>query len=332
MKTMAAILTLALAAGFAPALCSAQQTIPDGFLTTPGFSYTNYPFGFSSQGRVQYLYDKSLAKLPATPIRELAVRGHANQTGTPKTVELEIRLSSSSKAFDGASTSFATNSGNDEVVVFTKKMVKLPGYASSATPTFVTTFKLDKTFIYLTAKGNLLIDYVMTQSAAGAYPTNVVWSKGAQVSSIGSSCKSASQSVVGGSSLNTSSTLAFNLSNAPANGAAVHILGFQKLAQSVPLPNGACPLEIAPFLVFGVATTASGTASAVYPIPVGTRSVTGPVVYGQWVALGTTWDSSNANEVILGGYLPCVRIYNTSNASATTGSVQIGAGIVHRIQ
>ncbi|MCA8969898.1 MAG: hypothetical protein KDC95_08955 [Planctomycetes bacterium] len=308
----------------------AQQSIPSGFLTDAGASYTNYPFGLANS-RVQYLYDASLIVPPALPINQLEVRAHPSLTATAHTATIEIRISTSQSAWNAASTTFATNSGNDEVVTFTPKSVNLPGYASSTTPNWPTVFKLDKPFVYIKAKGNLLIDYLKSNGQSTTYPSNVVWNKAVASNTIGTPCKTANQSFTGGAATSTSTTLIFSLTGGPANGAAAQILSFQKLPQSVPLPNGGCPLHVVPFLVFGVATSSTGTASVTYPTPVGTRSLTGPVVYSQWVGLGATWDSSPAIEVTIGGYLPCCRIYNTSSATATTGSVQIGAGIVHKV-
>ncbi len=328
---MKALISIAISCLVVTSAAAAQQTIPSDFLTTPGASYTNYPFGLAN-ARVQYLYDTSVITPPVLPINQLDVRGQENIVGNAKTATIEIRLSTSAAVWNAASTTFTSNVGPDESVCFSPKAVNLPGYASSASPGFPTSFKLDKAFVYLRARGNLLIDYFVTGGSSTAYPSNCAYGRAVASSTIGTSCQAASQSFTGGSSLTATSTLAFNLSAGPANGAAVQILGFQKLPQAVPLPNGNCPLHIVPLLLVGAATSATGTATVTYPIPVGTRALVGPVVYSQWVALGAIWDSSPAIEVSIGGYLPCVRIYNLSSSTATTGSTQLGVGVVHRVQ
>lgn len=331
MKASASLLRLAMVLTLAT-IASAQLTIPHGFATSGGVSYTHYPFGWHTASRVQYLYDASLVLHPVTQIRELAVRGFANQSGAQKTVELEIRLSSTTARFDAASTSFAQNTGANVAIALRKTRVKLPGFAPSPVPKFTTSFKLDKPFVYIKLLGNFLIDYIVSAAVVGSYATNVVWDRSERVRTIGASCARAVQFIEGGRSLTASSNLVFNLRSAPANSAAVHVFGLQRLAKPARLPFGGCLLEIAPLLLRGRVTSASGTASAIYPTPLGTRTVSGPQVFGQWIVIGSSWDASNANEVIVGGFLRCARVFNLSSATAPTGTVQVGAAIVHLVR
>ena len=312
----------------------AQDTVPDGLLNTSGSGSTAYPLGHGTPMRVQYLYDKSEFSKPVFLIRELAVRAQENASYAAKSgIEIELRLSSSPNSIFNASTTFATNRGTNEVVAFTKKLINTPAFTAADPQPFSIVYKLDLPFTYLTASGNLLIEYVMTVAVAGSLSQDTEFSRPARVTAVGTPCSTSSQSVTGGTSTAATSTLAFNLIGGPPSGVAAHVLGFQKLPQPVPLPFGGCQLYINPFLVVGVATDPQGAARATYPIPLGTRSVAGPVVYGQWVGItATQWDATFAQEVVIGGYLPHGRIYDLNGTSNATGSVQVGSGIVHRIQ
>ncbi|MCB9882892.1 MAG: hypothetical protein H6832_11260 [Planctomycetes bacterium] len=312
----------------------AQDTVPDGFLNITGSGSTAYPLGSASPMRIQYLYDESEFAKPVVSIRELAIRAQENGTYGAKTgIELEIRLSSSRYDIFNASTTFASNRGANEVVAFTKKMINTPAFTAMNPQPFAIVFKLDTAFVYTRLSGNLLIEYVMTQAVSGSLSQDTEFSRSAVVTAVGTPCVTASQSVSGGTSTSASSTLTFSLTGGPISGVAAHVLGFQKLATPVPLPFGNCPLYINPLLVFGVVTNASGSASMTYPIPLGTRTTAGPVVYGQWVGItATSWNSTQAHEVVLGGYLPHGRIYDLTGTTSPTGSVQVGSGIVHRIQ
>ena len=73
------------------------------------------------------------------------------------------------------------------------------------------------------------------------------------------------------------------------------------------------------------------TATMTYPLLSWFRDLQ---IYGQSFAVDasvTALTASQSHQVVIGGYEPYTRIYNTSSSTSPTGSIQHGVGIVTEI-
>jgi hypothetical protein len=327
------LLVASLAGLAASAHAQTGTVVPAKYTTVEASSYTSYPFGLGSACRLQYLYDASLVGPTVVAMKEIAFRGNGGLANTGKTgVELEIKVSTTKTNPWAASSTFASNHGTNVSTVFTKKKINLPAQPVKTPNDFVTVFKLDKSFVYIRATGNLLIDYVVTGQPSGAYAHDTSFTSSAVNTVVGTACGGTNSSVTGGQKLNATSTVSYNLTGAPANGVAIHLLGSAPLKTPVALPLGGCKLYQNILLAIGVATNATGGATMIYPLPTNARDLS---IHGQFVAFDsklTKLVATQSNKTVLGGLDPHTRIYSTSSATNATGSIQLGVGIVTRLR
>lgn len=314
-----------------PLFAQTPNYMPAGYAKTEGSSYTAYPFGLGSPNRIQYLYHDSLAALPVMVVNQIAFRGEQNRAGVAKSgVELEIGFTTTTTEPINASTTFASNLGQDYTICFTKKTVNLPVQPGTGSPEpFVAQFKLDKPYVYNRLVGNFLVDFIITKLGTGSYSHDCEYSKSVTNTQKQASCGGPTQALSGGSATSATTTWTSTLTGGPASGAGVFILGTE-LPAGLPLPGG-CKLHVNPLFNFAQVLS-GGSAKVTLPTPFPLRGVTFAT---QWITLDssfTTWASSNVYETELGGYLNCVRIYNTSSATSATGSTQLGVAVVFELQ
>lgn len=321
-----------LALPFLFASLQAQQTtvVPSRYATTEANSYTAYPFGLGTQHKVQYLYDKRLVGVAGLAVQKIALRGQGGLAAAAKTgVDLEIAMSSTSTSPWAASGTFASNVGADYKIVFTRKLVNLPAQPSTPTPApFVTQFPLDQPFPYATALGNLLIEYTTYAIPAGSYSHDTSYTQAVVNVATGTACGLA-MATTGGLATTATSTLNYNLTTGPASGTGVLLLGTQLLPAPIPLPfSQGCLVHQDVLLLMQKPLSATGTAT--FNIPLHYENF-GLTLQAQAVAADaglTALVASPSIRTTIGGYDPHTRIYNLSNATSPTGTVQIGVGIV----
>lgn len=309
-----------------------KNYIPDGYATVEGSSSTSWPFGLSTPNQIQYLYNSSLVGSPAIVANQIAFRGQGGSATPAKAgVVVEIAMTTTAAEPATASTTFATNRGQDYTVVFTAKTVNLPAQPGTATPQpFVTAFKLDKPFPYIKANGNYLVEFTTTTAVAGAYSHDCEFLKAVVNTEKLAACGGVSQAVTGGTSTTATSLATFTLSGGPASGVGVFVIG-SDLPAPVPLPVGSCKLAVLPILLLPQVLNAAGGAALPIQIPFPLR---GTKFSHQWVTIdpvNNVWASSNAIETEIGGYPNATRIYNNTSATSPTGTVQFGVAVVFEL-
>ncbi|MEZ5987546.1 MAG: hypothetical protein R3F30_00160 [Planctomycetota bacterium] len=326
-------LGLLLCLSFLTTALPAQTVVPAKYAKVEASSYTAYPFGLSGACRLQYLYGDDLFAVPIAPFSTISFRGNGGLAASAKTgVELEILCSTTKVSPWAPNSTFASNHDTTTLTtVFTKKKVNLPAQVATPTPAnFVTSFPLDAKYVYIRSNGNLLIDYIVHTGVSGSYSHDTSYTSSAVNTAVGTAC-TVSMSVAGGTSSNATSQLTYNLSGAPTGSAAVHILGSMALANPIPLPYGGCNLYQDLLLLVPVPVTSSGTATVNYPCT-GYRDYE---VYGQFLVVdpsGPKLYASQSYKTVIGGLDSHCRIYSTSSATATTGSTQLGVGIVSELK
>ena len=309
---------------------SQTTVVPSIYANAEANSSTAYPFGLTATSRVQYLYTSSLVAVPAMSIKQLATRNSNASTSVAKQIDLEVGMTTTTTDWLASSTTFATNLGTDYKIVFTRKLINLPAQVATtpAPAPFTAIVPFDSQFLYLTANGNLLIDYFQHAVSTGAYNHDTSFTQTGVFTANGTSCGNLSQTGSGGTASTLTSTATFAFTGAPIGGVAIHALGSQLLPSPLPLPFGGCLLYQDILATTPVTISATGTGSMVYPLSPNWKNVT---VYGQFVALDTTvpaLSASQSHKLVIGGFDPHTRIYNLTSDTSPTGSIQLGVGIV----
>lgn len=149
----------------------AQRNIvlPPSHAASEGTGSTNLPFGRSTPTRMQSVYDARLFP-GAVVVQGLAWRLDGNQTTAGKRVDVEVRMSTTSRPITALSATFAANTGGDEVVVLARRILDLPPHAQGQTPNpFTVQLPFDRGFGYDPARGSLLIDVIVHDQPPGAH-------------------------------------------------------------------------------------------------------------------------------------------------------------------
>jgi len=311
----------------------AQTVVPFKYATTEASTWTAWPFGIGTPAHFQYLYDSTLVAKPVVAISQIAFRGEGGQSAAAKkNVDLEIFLSTTKTDPWSASATFASNHGSNKTTAFKRKKVNLPAQPATTPNGFVTIFKLDKKFVYIRSAGNLMIDYVVHGQPGGLYRHDTSFKGLAVNTAVGTGCGGAKLTVGNVLKLYATSTIDYYLSGAPGSGIAVHLLGSAALARPVTLPLGGCKLYQNFFVVFALPTSSSGAALVKYRLPTNARDM---MVYGQFVAFDsklTKLAATRSLKTKIGGLDPHTRIFTTTSATALTGRVQLGVGIVTQLK
>lgn len=317
-------------AALAAALAAQNKTVVPGiYATTEASSATAYPFGLTTTGRVQYLYDASLVAVPVMTIKTIATRGNGGVANPAKpSVDLGITMSNTPVSPWEASTTFAANHGDNVTACFTRKLIDLPPQPATPTPApFVTQIPLDLPFACDMKRGNLLLDYVIHSPAPGTYSHDTSFTMSPRYTPVGAPC-GATQTVAGGLASYPGAPLVFLLADTVANAPSVHLLGLRSDPSGVPLPFSSCSLFQDVAMAWCLGTDATGTARIEYPLQYRHQ---GGSLNGQYVVLDSarsTLLASQSHHVLVGGFDPHTRIYHLTSATSATGTVQKGAGIV----
>ena len=322
---------LALLAALSTQVCSRSQNttvVPNLYANVEAGSYTAYPFGLASACRLQYLYDGSTITPVVMPITKIAFRGDGTVIGVAKTgVDLEIMVSGTSVTPWGASTTFASNHGPTPTLVFRRKLVNLPAQQSGSPPPFLATFPFDVPGLYIEPVApNLLIDYIVHALPSGQYTHDTSFTQAAQHTANGTAC-GITQSASGGSATSIGAFLTYTVTGAAVGAQALHLLGAALLPAPLPLPLGGCSLW-QDVLLASPMSLSSGRGTINYLLHYVHK---GLVVHGQAVAVDAALmriDASQSHATTIGGYDAHTRIYHLSSSVATTGTIQVGVGIV----
>ena len=151
-----------------PDRCPGPVVVPNALTLFEGNANGRLPFGSNqSTRRYQQVFAASEFPCPAVPRRLTGLRLRPTETleGTPSwIIEVDIRLSTTSKAPDGLSTAYVVNVGADETVVYGPASLTLSTTNTGAPPKdfdFVIPFQRD--FLYDPTAGNLLLDVRILQ-------------------------------------------------------------------------------------------------------------------------------------------------------------------------
>lgn len=312
----------------AAAAAAQTQVIPADFAQSGAPSSTAWPFGLSTPCRLQYLYGAAETGLKAPMvIRSINVRGNETSTNVAKSnVDLQLTLSTTTTTVGTASTTFASNHGANQMVVYTRKLTSVNATVPMNPGQYGGPILFDTPFIYDPAAGNLLIDFDIQSQPAGAWAHDTPYTTAGTHAAIGTACNGLGGSSTGGA---LGGVATFTLTGGQQNGIAVHLLGFNRLPQPIPIPgNPGCELYNDINVLSVVNLTATGTGTISYPVPA-QSNLRDAVVFGQYGAINAAFnvDMSQSRQVTLRSWV-VLRVHNTSNNASPTGTVQNYVGIV----
>jgi hypothetical protein len=137
--------------------------VPNGLLDVEGNDGTELPFSYLGPVRYQQVYDASqFSTVPAGGafITRMFVRADCNSVGSQVSSNIQMRLSTTSRAPDQLSVAFDENAGPDETLVWNVPRYVPPAGSSTCPEGFSgpNEFLMDIPFFYDPARGNLLLD------------------------------------------------------------------------------------------------------------------------------------------------------------------------------
>jgi hypothetical protein len=339
---------LALCAFAASVAAQNVVVLPASHATREGTTSTNVPFGRSSAVRAQHIYDAMLFAGPAN-ITGLSFRIDGMVTAAQKTVDCEIRLSTSPRTLVQTSPTFAQNRGLNEVVVLARRMLTLPASPNAAQPSaFLPQVSFDVPFAYDPAQGSLCVEIVVFAQPPGAYPLDATYVCDSPEQSVGpAACprqnglplriESASNGVLWGRPW-----LVRALDAAPGSLVLLALGGSEtgtwngaQLPVDLTLAGApGCFVSIDIVDSFFQTALGDGTASFGFQVP------NDPRLTGVWIryqagaltaganALGVV--TSQAKKIEICGFEPVVRVWSTGT-SATDGLREVGTAPVLRV-
>ena len=334
-------------AAVAPLDAQSAIVIPPSYAGVEGTGSTNVPLGRLGPMRVQMAYDSVLFAQPVV-VSGLGVRPDGGVPVTAKTVDVEVRLSTSPWGVANLRATFALNRGADEVVAFGRKTLQLPAVAAPGTPSpFALRFPLDRSFSYDPAGGPLLVEMIVHGQPPGAYSLDATYLCSSPFQAFGPAGCGA-----GGSPLEVrvptaqvlwGRSLQVEVRRAPPG--AVTGLAFGSMESGVwngvpiPLnlsPFGAPQCHISTDLLVILPGTADASGVASYPLSVpAVPSLQNEWLRFQGLALAPAANSlgvvfSQAGKVQVCGWEPVARVYAAS-ASAAWGFREVGVAPVLEI-
>lgn len=266
------------------------------------------------------------------------------------TADIEIRMSSTLATPGALSTSFAANTGSDEVIVLPRQTVTIPAMPANRSTGFFATIPFTTPFVFgLNGATNINVDLLVYGRSTGAsWSTDRAFaSASGRVANAGIGCGSATiNSTSTGGTYVGGATVGVTLAGAPANVFALLYPSFdlKEAAPGVPLPvdlgnfggQVGCALLVNPnFASNGFLTDAVGAASTSVTIP----ATLGRFGVGwQWIYAANQAPSSPADfrttanrsmwigpEVVVPNAQYVWDLSNVNNATgnATTDSVPI---------
>lgn len=144
-----------------PDILEAQTLVaPNANTVTPGNTDNRYPFLVSGGMRYQQVYAASQFSALSGPtlLTQIALRPSqfAHSAFTTTISDIQINLSTTSTAPDALSSTFASNTGADDTVVYARGSLTLS--SSNTLGLFDTIINFTTPFLYNPAAGNLLLD------------------------------------------------------------------------------------------------------------------------------------------------------------------------------
>jgi hypothetical protein len=137
--------------------------VPNGLLDVDGNTNSRLPFAVLGPVRYQQVYDASqFSNVPTggSFVTRIMLRADCTSQGSWFTSDLEVRLSTTSKAVDQLSSTFSDNVGPDETLVYRPRRYAPPAPTGGCPGLFDDgqAIYLDVPFFYDPAKGHLLMD------------------------------------------------------------------------------------------------------------------------------------------------------------------------------
>jgi hypothetical protein len=329
MKPLPSLLPFAL---LAPLAAQTTLVVPASYTNSPAPSSSAYPYGYTAPMRVQILYAASETGLSGPALlRGVEARANPTSTNPAKSgIDLQITMSTSPFNRQTMTTTFATNHGANQAVVYTRKLSSV----QATTPSFLGQgsgmLPFDAPFVYAPANGSLLIDYDVAatntttwsiQSAASSPTTG-------RHSTIGTGCNGMNLTSSGGGN---GSSLTYTLTGGPANAQGVLLLGTAALPAPVPIPGSpGCFLYQDALIPWNVTLDNAGG----YTLPVAyaaNPALRGFTLFGQVGVLNTTFarvDTSQSRAVTLTDAHDGARCYFLGSNTSTTCTLQLGSMIV----
>lgn len=209
--------------------------------------------------------------------------------------------------------------------------MNLPAWNGSGRQPFHLVFKLDTPFVYLKVRGDLLIEYVVTNSPVGHYVLDGQGRSRFYWQSTPQACAGrVDQLATFYEPASGPASMLFEAKHAAP--IALHVLGTFLLQPPFLLPMGGCQLHTLPFHVRPVAP-GNGNFRAYYIVPEDAARVGNTSVVAQWILLGnTSWDASSAMTVRLAGSPPQSTVMNLTSSNAASGNVISGFAPIHRLR
>ncbi len=314
-----------------------------------GTGWTNVPFGRSTPTRAQFVYDGSMFGGP-TWINAIDFRVDEGMTAASKTLDLEIRMSSLGNSVIFVQSTFASNRGADESIVFARKIFALPAAGSGASPNATdVAIPLDQAFLFDPVDDALVVEIIVHGQPPGTYVLDQAFvCTSAQQSYGPAGCGPDGGPILRADSLTSQATwggpLTLRVFDTLPNTAAGFMFGFQEsgLWNGIELPFdlsviGAtgCSLSIDAITTTTVNTDVTGAALTTLFLP------SQPEIVGDWIrfqgialdptanALGVT--TSQPFKIQVCGWEPVARVFS-SGTSAAQGLREIGVAPVIRLR
>jgi hypothetical protein len=180
-KTFALLSFVALAAANAPNADAGEVVAPNANASAPGNSDNRFPFFTTGGMNYQQVFDASQFSSFGGPqmINEIDFRNgiFVNEAFTTTIADIQISLSTTSKAVDGLSSTFADNVGSDSTTVYSGALTLSSTNAAGpgGTHVFDIAIHFQNDFLYNPASGNLLLSVTNISGADSSIVGKDFW-------------------------------------------------------------------------------------------------------------------------------------------------------------
>ncbi|WP_234043116.1 PEP-CTERM sorting domain-containing protein [Luteolibacter yonseiensis] len=223
------LVSVAIAA--ASAAQAAVLVVPGAYESTEGAGQNNFPLSLTAGNtqRYQQVFGSGGFSSLTGPflITEIAFRPSAAQAAFTSTATIQLSLSTTSKAPDGLSTTFAENVGEDPEVVFSGDLAI--SSAAAGPPAGPKAFDIVITFqtpyLYDPAEGNLLIDFRTSATSGENFFLDAQSTVGDQISRVYSNQAPTAVNATTGTAVTLALITRFTITVPEPSSAALIVLG-----------------------------------------------------------------------------------------------------------
>jgi hypothetical protein len=333
----------------AAGVVSQQIVLPPALAGVAGSGSTHVPFGRSTAMRLQAAYDPILFTGPVV-VGGVALRADEGETSAQKTVDVELRMSSSGSGVTRLQETFATNRGGDETVVVARKLIDLPAISQTQAPQpFSPPIAFDRPFAYAPAGGSLVLEVAVFGQTPGGYALDTTFLCDSPTMRYGPpGCGPAGGSVLSVDCLTSSVTwgrsVAFAVRDARPGAVTGMLFGTLETGQwnGVAIPSGlaaygapGCSLSIDPAVTSSTVADPLGVATYGFFVPSDPR-LKGAVLRFQGVALDPSANAlgvvtSQPAKVEVCGFEAVGRVF-AAGLAAPAGLREIGVAPILELQ